>query len=176
MILSGDEILKAYNDGSIVITPFDKKKLNPNSYNLTLANELVVYADPILNMKADNPHEKIYIPEDGYLMVPGQLYLGRTNEYTETHDLVPMIEGRSSVGRLGISIHATAGFGDEGFCGFWTLELSCTQPVIIYPNIDICQIYYHIMYGENTVADSYCGKYQGNMGIQTSQIFREFAK
>lgn len=174
MILSGDRIFKACADGDILITPFDRKKLNPNSYNLTLANELVVYNEGILDMKRNNPHSLITIPEDGYLMRPGKLYLGRTNEYTETHNYVPMIEGRSSVGRLGIAIHATAGFGDEGFCGYWTLELSCTQPVVIYPNIDICQIYYHTMLGENKTVQGYKGKYQNNNGIQTSQMFKDF--
>jgi deoxycytidine triphosphate deaminase len=56
---------------------------------------------------------------------------------------VPMLEGRSSTGRLGLFIHVTAGFGDIGFAGFWTLEIFCVQPVKIYPDVEICQIYYH---------------------------------
>lgn len=176
MILSSEEILSAYLNGNITITPFDKSKLNPNSYNLTLANELVMYDSGILDMKEDNPYTSIEIPEDGYCLLPHRLYLARTNEFTETRNYIPMIEGRSSIGRLGIFIHATAGFGDEGFRGYWTLEISCVQPVIIYPNVDICQIYYHTMKGTNSHRGSYNGKYQGNTGIQTSQIFKEFQK
>ncbi len=59
-----------------------------------------------------------------------------------------MLEGRSSVGRLGLFIHVTAGFGDVGFAGYWTLEIFCVQPIRIYPNVEICQIYYHDIHGD----------------------------
>ena len=59
-----------------------------------------------------------------------------------------MIEGRSSVGRLGLFVHVTAGFGDVGFCGFWTLEMFAVQPVRVYPGVPICQIFYHEIHGE----------------------------
>lgn len=122
MILSGKEILK--NIGSnIIIEPFDEKKINPNSYNLSLHNELLVYENDILDMKTLNPTKVIKIPEDGLLLEPGKLYLGRTNEFTSTNKYVPMLEGRSSTGRLGLFIHVTAGFGDIGFSGYWTLEI-----------------------------------------------------
>ena len=83
-----------------------------------------------------------------------------------------MLEGRSSVGRLGIFIHATAGFGDVGFDGYWTLELSCVQPVRIYPGVEICQIYYHTIDGEYVPYRS--GKYQGNTGVQPSMLWKDF--
>lgn len=170
MILSGLEIEKRIGT-DIIIDPYDPKKLNPNSYNLSLHNELVAYSDQILDMKVNNPSKNIIIPEDGLLLVPGVLYLGRTSEYTETHNLVPMLEGRSSMGRLGLSIHVTAGFGDIGFKGYWTLEIHCVQPVVIYPFIEICQIYYHTI--EGNFVEYTNGKYQNNTGIQTSQIFKE---
>lgn len=173
MILSGLEIEKRMAKGDIIIRPFDRNKLNPNSYNLTLHNELVVYDEPILDMKKDNKHRTITIPPEGLVLEPGKLYLGRTMEFTDTHNLVPMLEGRSSIGRLGIYIHVTAGFGDVGFAGCWTLEIQCVQPVRIYPFVEICQIYYHTIEGEyNGYSNS--GKYQGATGIQTSQIWREF--
>ena len=103
-------------------------------------------------------------------MNPGRLYLGRTVEYTETKGYVPMIEGRSSIGRLGMFIHVTAGFGDVGFCGYWTLEISCIQPVRIYPGIEICQIFYHEITGD---VIEYNGKYQNSKDIQQSLIFKE---
>ncbi|MGM9543762.1 MAG: dCTP deaminase [Romboutsia timonensis] len=167
MILTGEEIKRRYNNGDIYIDNFDATKVNPNSYNLKLHNKLLIY-DNLLDMKKENKATEIIIPEDGFLLQPGRLYLGRTLERTETHNLVPMLEGRSSVGRLGVFIHATAGFGDVGFNGYWTLEISCVEPVIIYPNIDICQIYYHTVQGAIT---EYEGKYQNNEGIQESKLY-----
>ena len=171
MILSGLEIQKRLGK-DIIISPFHSEQLNPNSYNLTLDDELVVYKDTILDMAIDNPYKTVKIPETGLLIVPGVLYLGRTAEYTETKNLVPMLEGRSSIGRLGLCIHVTAGFGDVGFKGYWTLEMHCIQPMVIYPNIEICQIYYHTIKGDFFTYKN--GKYQNNTGIQTSQIFKEF--
>ena len=172
MILSGKEIEKAIEDIDIEIEPFDSSKVNPNSYNLTLHNELLVYKEKTLDMRAQNATESIIIPEDGLLLLPGRLYLGRTVERTFTEKYVPMLEGRSSVGRLGISIHVTAGFGDVGFDGYWTLELTVTQPTIIYPWVEICQIYYHTIQGDYDLYSS--GKYQNNKGIQPSLMYKEF--
>ena len=120
MILSGKEIINRKGN-DIIIDPFNEKQVNPNSYNLKLHNELVVYDSDILDMKKDNTGTKMIIPEEGLLLESNKLYLGRTVEYTETHNLIPMLEGRSSVGRLGLFVHVTAGFGDVGFKGYWTL-------------------------------------------------------
>ena len=174
MILSGYEIQKQIQLGNITIDPFDSKQLNPNSYNLKLSNKIVTYDSTVLDMRKEEHYTEELIPETGYLLVPGKLYLGRTVERTATTKYVPMIEGRSSVGRLGVFVHVTAGFGDVGFEGYWTLELSVVQPIIIYPFVEICQIYYHTLegngqwrsYGEN-------GKYQNNHGIQTSMLWKE---
>lgn len=156
----------------IVIEPFSENQLNPNSYNLKLHNEFLVYDEEVLDMKKQNKVKSIVIPEEGLVLEPGKLYLGRTVEYTETDKYVPMLEGRSSVGRLGLFIHVTAGFGDVGFKGFWTLEIFCVQPIKIYPGVEICQIYYHSVEGEY---DQYCsGKYQKNEGVQPSLLYRDF--
>jgi dCTP deaminase len=173
VILSGREILRKIG-GEIVIEPFEPKRINPNSYNLTLADELLVYDQPVLDMKKPNPASKIVIPESGLLLEPNRLYLGRTNEYTKTENYVPMLEGRSSTGRLGLFIHVTAGFGDVGFAGYWTLEIFCIQPVVIYPNAEICQIYYHSIEGDFDLYKS--GKYQNNKGIQPSRMYLDFEK
>ena len=173
MILSGQEI-KKHMGKEIIIEPFDEKRINPNSYNLSLAGELLVYDNHVLDMKEPNPVSRIIIPEDGLLLEPNRLYLGRTNEYTSTSRYVPMLEGRSSTGRLGLFIHVTAGFGDIGFSGYWTLEIFCVQPVRIYPNVEICQIYYHDIDGEYGLYKS--GKYQNNTGIQPSLMYKDFEK
>ncbi|MCE9499122.1 MAG: dCTP deaminase [Leptospira sp.] len=173
MILTGKEILKKLHT-DIRIEPYDEKLLNPNSYNLRLHNELVVYKNFPLDMKKPTETEKIIIPESGFLLEPGILYLGRTLEFTETYNLVPMLEGRSSIGRLGMFVHVTAGFGDVGFKGFWTLEISVIHPLIIYPGVQICQIFYHTVEGEITEYKS--GKYQANSGIQPSLLYKDFEK
>lgn len=174
MILSGREIKKQIEAGNILIEPFDNGLLNPNSYNLRLHNELLVYTDKILDMKKQLPTRTLAIPKDGLVLQPGCLYLGRTYEYTSSACYVPMLEGRSSVGRLGLYIHVTAGFGDVGFAGYWTLEIQCVQPVKIYPMVEICQIYYHTIAGDYELYTG--GKYQNNRGIQPSLMYRDFDK
>jgi len=173
MILSGKEIEKRI-DKSIFINPYDPNRINPNSYNLSLHNQLMVYQDHEIDMKKANPTEEIIIPVEGLVLEPNKLYLGRTNEYTESKNLVPMLEGRSSIGRLGLFIHVTAGFGDVGFRGYWTLEMFCVQPIRIYAGVEICQIYYHTIEGEHENYTS--GKYQGNKGIQPSLLHMDFSK
>lgn len=173
MILSGKEIEKHIGK-EIIIEPFDRSCVNPNSYNLTLHNELLVYENNELDMKKLNPTKRITIPEEGLLLEPNRLYLGRTNEFTKTDGFVPMLEGRSSTGRLGLFIHVTAGFGDVGFAGYWTLEIFCIQPIRIYPNAEICQIYYHSIEGDYEPYRS--GKYQNNTDIQPSLMYRDFEK
>lgn len=173
MILSGKEIKKNIGD-RIKITPFNEDQLNPNSYNLTLHNELLVYNNELLDMKKENTASRLIIPEEGMVLLPGKLYLGRTVEHTSTDFYVPMLEGRSSIGRLGLFVHITAGFGDVGFNGFWTLEMFCVQPIRIYPGVQICQIFYHSIEGEYEKYIS--GKYQGNTGVQPSLLFKDFEK
>ncbi len=172
MVLSGLEIRKRLG-GDIVIDPYDESRLNPNSYNLTLHHELMVYEEVVLDMRRANRVRRITIPPDGLTLNPNHLYLGRTIERTETRNLVPMIEGRSSVGRLGLFVHVTAGFGDVGFCGYWTLEMFAVQPVRIYAGVAICQIFYHDIHGDFTEYAS--DKYQHNSDIQPSLLFRELS-
>jgi len=173
MILSGLEIKKRLGK-DIFIEPYDESRLNPNSYNLRLHNELLVYENDILDMKRENKAKKLIIPEEGLLLQPNKLYLGRTIEHTRTESCVPMLEGRSSIGRLGLFIHVTAGFGDIGFSGFWTLEIFCIQPIKIYSGVEICQIYYHSVLGEYEKYTS--GKYQNNHEVQPSLLFKDFSK
>ena len=171
MILTGPEIIKRLGS-DISIEPFDKKAVNPNSYNLHLHKDLLVYSELPLDMKKNNPAIPLEIPAEGLLLEPGKLYLGRTMEYTVTKNLVPMLEGRSSIGRLGLFVHVTAGFGDTGFSGFWTLEIQCVHPIRIYAGVPICQIFYHEVKGE--IMEYKSGKYQNNKGVQTSRLYLDF--
>lgn len=171
MILSGKEIEKRLGN-DIFIEPYNPKQLNPNSYNLKLHNELLVYDQEILDMKKPNPVKQIILPAEGLVLEPNRLYLGRTVEHTRTESCVPMLEGRSSVGRLGLFIHVTAGFGDVGFSGFWTLEIFCIMPIKVYPGVEICQIYFHTLEGEYEKYVS--SKYQNNTGVQPSLMYKDF--
>ncbi|MDP4145305.1 MAG: dCTP deaminase [Bacillota bacterium] len=173
MILSGREIRNKLGN-EIIIEPYNENQLNPNSYNLRLHNELLVYDEEILDMKKENKYKSIIIPPEGLVLEPRKLYLGRTLEYTKTDKYVPMLEGRSSIGRLGLFIHVTAGFGDVGFSGYWTLEIFCVQPIKIYPEVELCQIYYHSLEGEYDKYSS--GKYQNNTSVQPSLLYKDFQK
>lgn len=173
MILTGNEI-RAELGKNIVIDPFDESLLNPNSYNMRLHNELLVYEEIVLDMRRPNRFRRVTIPPEGIVLNPNQLYLGRTVERTETHNLVPMLEGRSSVGRLGLFVHITAGFGDVGFKGFWTLEIFAVQPIRVYAGVPICQIFYHDVRGD--ITEYHSGKYQNNQDIQPSLLFKEWSE
>ncbi len=171
MILSGLEIASRLGK-DIGIDPYDPAQLNPNSYNLRLHEELMMYDADVLDMKLNNTASKLTIPSTGMQLVPGKLYLGRTIEHTRSDKLVPMLEGRSSIGRLGMFVHITAGFGDVGFQGYWTLEIFVVQPLIIYPSVEVCQIYFHHVQGAVTAYQS--GKYQNNNDIQSSKLYQDF--
>jgi len=149
MILSDRSILAAIEAGDILIEPYDRACLGTNSYDVHLGKHLATYVDGILDAKSHNKVEPFEICEkEGIVLKPGKVYLGATLEYTETHAHVPFLEGKSSVGRLGIDIHATAGKGDVGFCNHWTLEISVAQPVRVYVGMPIGQLIYFDVEGE----------------------------
>ncbi len=149
MILTDKRILEEIRKGNIVIEPFSRKHLGSNSYDVHLADTLAIYKDDILDARKHNEVTRIKMHDhEGFLLLPGRLYLAVTQEYTETHTFVPFLEGKSSIGRLGIDIHSTAGKGDVGFCNTWTLEISVKQPVRIYPGMPIGQLIYFEISGE----------------------------
>lgn len=153
-MLSGEEILKEVENGNIKIAPFDKENINPNSYNFTLADELVVHTEDILDCKKDNPTKTIKIPKEGYTLVPGILYLAKTNEYTETDKYICQISGRSSIGRIGLTVHLSGGCSKLGFKNQWTLAITCVVPTKIYPNMEIGQLYFFPVIGETNIRES----------------------
>lgn len=287
-MLTGDEIERQIQKGNILIDPYDPKRINPNSYNLCLHPQLLVYSrgsdrsydiptgnpDPVLDylirekarlgngdinvqqhidndnidevvqkvaeintpnknetvltentFSTDDPfvrrinindsrtviksysdlkgeiadkyvsvdefknfkesdlllnpidmHSKneiieFNIPETGYVLRPGVLYIGRTVERTATEKYIPMLNGRSSGGRLGISIHVCAGFGDIGFDGTWTLEITVVEPVIVYPNVEIAQVSYFTPCGNTD--RKYRGRYYGQTDATASRFYRK---
>ena len=143
MILTDHTIAAEMNKGNIVIEPFNPANLGTNSYDLTLSNTLILYTERVLDVRRKNPSAPIIIPEEGIVLQPNIVYLASTIEYTQTLRHVPILMGKSSLGRLGLFVHVTAGFGDVGFAGYWTLELVCVQPVRIYAGMKIAQIVYN---------------------------------
>ena len=163
MILSDSRILEEIEKGTIVIEPYDRKNLGSNSYDVHLGKYFAMYNEVMLDARKHNTISHFEIPEEGYVLQPGHLYLGVTEEYTETHAHVPFLEGKSSTGRLGIDIHATAGKGDVGFCNAWTLEISCIQPVRVYAGMPIGQLIYFPVEGDvlNNYTTKGSAKYNG---------------
>ncbi|MES2503786.1 MAG: dCTP deaminase [Myxococcota bacterium] len=147
MILSDSAIKACITSGDIKIEPFRAGALGSNSYDVHLGKTLALYEFHVLDSKSHNPVHYFDIPEEGFVLEPQRFYLGVTEEYTETHKHVPFLEGKSSVGRLGIDIHATAGKGDVGFCNYWTLEISVKQPVRVYAGMPIGQLIYFMVEG-----------------------------
>ncbi len=148
MILSDKEIMSCIETGEILIEPFKRECLGSNSYDVHLGRHLMLYKNRVLDARAKNETVDIIIPEEGIELQPGVLYLGVTEEYTETHKHVPFLEGKSSIGRLGLDIHATAGKGDVGYCNTWTLEISCIMPVRVYAGMPIGQLIYFDVKGD----------------------------
>jgi len=151
MILSDLRILEEMEKGTIKIQPYQRNCLGSNSYDVHLGKWLAKYKDEVIDAKKHNLIDYFEIPEEGFILQPHVFYLGVTQEYTETHAHVPFLEGKSSTGRLGIDIHATAGKGDVGFCGNWTLEISVKMPVRIYKGMPIGQLIYFPVEGEIAV-------------------------
>ena len=156
MILSDTKIREEVRRGRIVIRPYRPSCLGTNSYDVHLGPYLATYRNGALDARRPNPIREVRIPPQGFVLVPNQLYLAVTEEYTETHGFIPFLEGKSSLGRLGIDIHATAGKGDEGFCNYWTLEMSAKLPVRIYAGMPVGQLIYFEISG--TVRHSYATK------------------
>lgn len=177
MILTDKAILEEIENGNIIIEPFSREFLGTNSYDVHLGKWLGLYEEEVLDARIHNKIRKFEIPDDGYLLIPSKLYLGVTEEYTETRNYVPFLEGKSSVGRLGIDIHATAGKGDAGFCNYWTLEISVKQPVKVYKAMPIGQLIYFEIKGtiDTPYNEKKSAKYNTRSEFPTeSMMFKNF--
>lgn len=145
MILSDHDILQAMDKGTIIIKPFNRPSLGSNSYDVHLGKNVLVYTDQNLDCARAPNYTLMEIGSTGMLLNPDELYLMVTQEYTETYGYVPFLEGKSSLGRLGLSIHVTAGKGDDGFKGSWTMEVTVKKPTRVYEGMPCGQIIYHTM-------------------------------
>lgn len=196
-LLTGTKILEEVENGNIVIDPFDVNRINPNSYNLRIADKLLVYRSPdytevnreryrriprvdptmphyreiVLDSHAKNPTDEYSIGEEGFLLQPGILYLASTVERTYTDKYVPILNGRSSTGRLSMTVHITAGFGDIGFDGKWTLEIMVVHNLIIYPGDEMLQIAFETVEGDTSY--QYNGRYNHQSDVTASRFYQD---
>lgn len=207
MSLSDKTILKEIDNGNIIISPFNKDYLNPNSVDLTLAPEFKIYKLPYvyannlyeipayissnnitvhdkgftykqpLDPRKQNDFESFIIPEHGYVLEPNTVYLYACNERIGVkNNIRAKVEGKSSLGRLGLFVHVTAGFIDTGFEGSLVLELVATQPIVVYPNMKICQVEFTRVEGE--IEEDYSqksgSKYHNQTGVQESKYYENY--
>lgn len=171
MILTGQKITEEVQKGNIVIDPFKVEQINPNSYNFRLGNTLLTYKEKILDPKKQMHTTLHTIPENGFLLQPDTLYLGHTLETMGSNLYVPIIRGRSSIGRIGLFINITADLIDIGSINQWTLQFHVTQPVRVYTGMLIGQVTFWTIKGDISL---YAGKYQGSRGPAPSQIYKDF--
>lgn len=171
MILTGKKITEEVLSSNITIDPFTPEQINPNSYNFRLGSKVKIYKNTILDPKIVNETEDIEIPDSGLILEPNRIYLGHTEEIMGSKTYVPIIRGRSSIGRIGLFIHITADLIDIGSINQWTLQMHAVQPVKVYKGMLIGQVTFWKVEGEIVL---YEGKYQGSRGPVASQIFKDF--
>ncbi len=171
MILTGQQISKQVDNGKIIITPFDDKNLQPNSYDFHLSEFICIYEGDVLDPKKKNKIKEISIPEEGFLLKPNELYLGMTKEKMGSEHFVPILRGRSSTGRLGLFVHITADLIDIGSINHWTLMLHSVVPIRIYKGMKIGQVTFWVPKGE---IELYDGKYKDSYRPMASQIYKDF--
>ncbi|HET9072456.1 MAG TPA: dCTP deaminase [Acidimicrobiales bacterium] len=187
MILSDRTIREELAAGRIEIDPLDPADVQPSSVDLRLDRFFRVFRNhhqSVIDVKEpqDNLTELVEIePEGAFVLHPGEFVLGSTAERVRLpDDLVARLEGKSSLGRLGLLIHSTAGFVDAGWDGYLTLELSnvATLPIKLYPGMKIGQISFLLMtsaadrpYGSTSIGS----KYQGQRGPTASRYFENFS-
>lgn len=184
MYLTDKKIIEELEKGNIEIDPFNPEHLNPNSYDLTLSNQVkVLHANiykpnSLVDVKKSQAYKTIPMHEDrGLIIFPNNLYIMGTNEKAGsrlTHHMT--LSGKSSLARLGLSIHLTAGWGDTGFVNNWTLEVTCIYPTKLYPGMRIAQIAFSEINGEIGVPydkkkDS---KYNENNNAKGSEYYKNF--
>lgn len=186
VILSDRSIREQLAAGRIVIDPLDETCLQPSSIDVKVSNLFRVFRNhtaSVIDVKKDMASltELVEIADgDAFMLHPGEFALGSTLERVGVpDDMVARVEGKSSLGRLGLLIHSTAGFIDAGFDGHITLELSnvANLPITLYPGMKIGQVSFMIM---TTPADKPYGKgatgskYQGQRGPTPSRYFENF--
>jgi dCTP deaminase len=184
VILSDRDIRSEIDRGRIEVDPFDPACVQPSSIDLHVDAQFRVFANsryPYIDVKRDMPDltELVEVPDDEpFILHPGEFVLGSTLERVKIpDDLVARLEGKSSLGRLGLLIHSTAGYVDPGWDGYLTLELSnvANLPITLYPAMKIGQIsFFRLTSPAETPYGSAGNKYQGQRGPTPSRFFQDF--
>jgi dCTP deaminase len=195
-ILTGEAIKQEIALGNIHITPYEEKNVQPASVDLTLGSGVCVYIDggsewqlgagpgyripqpALLDPKKKNATRSFVIGAGGLELYPGTLYLMHTLERIHTDKYVSVLDGKSSIGRLGVVVHLTAGYGDPGFDGQYTLEVSCIHPVVLYAGMKIAQMRFHLMHGPLDMSYTTRGHYIGDkaQGAIPSMAYKQFGE
>lgn len=181
MILTGSEIEKEIKEGRINISPFNAQHLQPNSYDLHLdCSEFEIFKgfdidsykfgrfyrieeDKFSPIYEKYTHTGGDLQKSGMFLEPNTCYLFSTIETTHTDYYAPMIEGVSTNARVFLTNHQTAGFGDIGFNGKWTLEIKVSEKTPVWHGMRIAQIYFHKVIGEINL---YKGRYQNQNKVE----------
>lgn len=171
MILTGNSIIENYENKKIEIEPFSKKQVNPNSYDLTLGAELLIYNNELLDTKLVNDYTILQIPEKGFILKKNEFYLGHSVEIIGSDYFVPVLHNKSGIARLGLFIHITADLADIGSVGNFTFQFFPTCDIKIYPNMKIAQVSFWCVEGEII---KYDGKYQNSKGPIASKNHLNF--
>jgi len=144
--------------------------VNPNSYNFTLGDSVLVYTKFPLDPRHANPTREIRIGSEGYVFKPNRLHLACTGEVLGSNFYAPTFAARSSVARLGVFINLSACLGDIGYIGRWTLQIYTLHPIRLYPGMAIGQMMWWKPQGEISLYD---GKYQGSMNPTSTRIHHD---
>jgi len=202
MILTGPEVISAIHRQEIEIAPFEPGNVNAASIDLRLGSKIAVYKrwvylpqgskaaiaggqiyshnDRFIDCKNADDFEVHFldIPDEGIILRPGILYLMHTVEEVYTRKFVPVLDGKSSLGRLGVLVHLTAGYGDPGFSGQYTLEVSVMHPVKVYAGMRFCQMRFHTTVGSSMSYQQARGNYTGEdaLGPVASKVYTQFQK
>lgn len=179
-ILSGPRIVEEVEAGRILFEPFDPELLNPASVDLRLGDWVAIYkgeGQKLFDVRCEQEVDRWNFSSLGLRLWPGKLYLLHTVERVCTEHFVPVLDGKSSVGRLGIQVHMTAGYGDPGFDGQYTLEVTSVYPVHVFAGMRFCQMRFHeLAEARSGLRQLYDGNYSGDYsrGPVPSRVHRQF--
>lgn len=166
-MLTGNKIYEEYHRGRIIIHPFEKKYLDINSYSVHLGETLLIYSNDILDAKEENAYTKITIPDEGFILQPGEFYLGHTIEQIGGLAVASELYADCSTANLGMFIQTSAPFGHTGAAINWTLEIVVARKIRVYSGMKIGKVCFWQNFGEMTFYD---GRYNHSTTVITSRI------
>ncbi|WP_407838045.1 deoxycytidine triphosphate deaminase [Streptomyces sp. DSM 116496] len=172
MILTGRAIAAAHAAGHLAIDPYDPRRLSPNAYDWRLGSNLRV-CEGDLDAAAPTAFRELALPDDGYVLEPGHLYLGHTLERTGSETYAQLLNGDRTTGSLGIWVHVSAPLGHQGHAIRWTLEIRATRPVRVRPGMTFGKLVFLRTHGSPASYQQHGLKYRTSEGIETSRLYEE---